>query len=299
MVEHTALRTASPLLLWAALGVIGLSWGSTQLFSKLIVTEGHHPLGISAASVTIGAALITVVVLMRRAPLPLNRRHLVFYAICGLTGTALPNVFSYAAMRELSVGIMSIVMAMVPLMTFLAALTFRLDRPELRRIAGLLCGATAVMLLVVPEAGLPEPQDAIWVGVAMITVTSYTVENIYIAKAQPGDCGALQTMCGLSWAALLLVVPVTWASDTWMAFRGAGIAEVSLVAMTVMHLVAYSGFIWLIGNAGPVFAAQVGYVVTLSGVFLGMIVLGETHSAWAWISLALMLAGLSLVQPRR
>jgi hypothetical protein len=30
-----------------------------------------------------------------------------------------------------------------------------------------------------------------------------------------------------------------------------------------------------------------------------MAMLGGRHSAWAWLSLALMLAGLSLVRPRR
>jgi drug/metabolite transporter (DMT)-like permease len=62
---------------------------------------------------------------------------------------------------------------------------------------------------------------------------------------------------------------------------------------------AYFGFIWLIGQAGPVFASQVGYVVTGSGVVLGMIVYGERHSPWIWAALALMFAGLALVKPRR
>ena len=72
----------------------------------------------------------------------------------------------------------------------------------------------------------------------------------------------------------------------------------ALGAMTLAHLGAYGGFVWLIGRAGPVFAAQVGYVVTLTGVILGMAVLGETHSAWVWAALVTMLAGLALVQPR-
>jgi drug/metabolite transporter (DMT)-like permease len=62
---------------------------------------------------------------------------------------------------------------------------------------------------------------------------------------------------------------------------------------------AYFGFIWLIGHAGPVFASQVGYVVTASGVLLGMAIYDERHSAWVWAALALMFAGLALVKPRQ
>jgi drug/metabolite transporter (DMT)-like permease len=54
-----------------------------------------------------------------------------------------------------------------------------------------------------------------------------------------------------------------------------------------------------IDRAGPLFASQVGYVVTLAGVFWGMLLFGESHSAWVWVSLVTMLAGLALVTPRK
>jgi len=286
-------------LLWAALVAIGVCWGSTQVFSKLIVSEGHHPLGIAFAGALVGAPIVTAVLLARGDRLPLGRRHLIFYAICGLTGTALPNSLSYAAMHELNVGIVAIMMATVPLMTFVGSVVVGLERPRLRRLCGIGCGALAVSLLVIPRASLPEPEDSLWVGVVLLVVLSYTIENVYIALSQPADTGALQTMVGLSWAALVFLTPAVAASDSWMQITGIGRAETALLAMTVLHLIAYGGFIWLIGTAGPVFAAQVGYVVTLSGVFLGIAVRGETHSAWVWVALVLMLIGLSLVQPRR
>ena len=83
-----------------------------------------------------------------------------------------------------------------------------------------------------------------------------------------------------------------------MGFGSFDVSELALIAMTFAHILAYGGFVWLIGRAGPVFAAQVAYVVTLTGVFLGIVILGEVHSTWVWLSLVLMMAGLALVQPR-
>jgi drug/metabolite transporter (DMT)-like permease len=40
--------------------------------------------------------------------------------------------------------------------------------------------------------------------------------------------------------------------------------------------VVYAGYVWLVGRAGAVFAAQVAYLVTLFGVFWAMLILGET-----------------------
>jgi drug/metabolite transporter (DMT)-like permease len=290
-------RTPS-LVLWLTLGGVGLSWGCTQLFSKLIVNAGHHPLGISFASTLIGAFIITVVLIVRRRRLPISQHHLVFYLICGVTGTALPNFFSYTAITHLPVGVVSIVMAAVPMTTFLAALIFGLDRAEPRRFLGLSAGIVAVLLLILPKASLPGQGQALWVLIALLPGLSYTIENIYIAKAKPDDLGALQTLCGLNWGALLAIAPLTAATDTWMDLGLSPEATLSTLAMTCFHLLAYGGFVWMISVAGPVFAAQVGYVVTLSGVALGIGFLGESHSAWVWLSLGLMLVGLALVQPR-
>lgn len=291
-------RPKTSLILWAALLAIGLSWGASQYLSKLIVSAGHHPLGISVASAGLGAVVITLFALMRGVRLPLSHRHLVFYAVCGLTGTALPNFTSYTAMRELPLGVVSIIIAAVPMMTFLAALALRLDRAEPGRVMGVLLGTAAVLILVLPEASLPRPGDWIWVGVSLVTGLAYTAENVYIARARPDDCTALTALVGLSWMALLMILPLTWATGTWMSMGGFGTAEMALVAMTLAHLMAYGGFVWLISQAGPVFAAQVGYIVTLTGVGFGIVLLGETHSLWVWAALLLMMGGLALVQPR-
>lgn len=290
--------TRPAIVLWLALVIVGVVWGATQLFSKIIVSDGHHPIGITFTATALGAVLITAVAAARGGLPPMSRRHAIFYTVCGSTGTALPNVLGYTAITHLPVGVISIVLCAVPMTTFLVALALGMERTEPKRVMGLVCGAGAVLLLVAPEASLPGVGDAIWVLFALGSGLCYTLENIYIARARPEDCGPLQTLCGLMWAALLLVTPAVVMSGTWMAMGTFDVAEFSLVAMTVLHLIAYGGFVWLIGQAGPVFAAQVGYAVTLSGVFLGIAVLGETHSGWVWLSLGLMLVGLSLVQPK-
>ncbi|MDK2775562.1 MAG: EamA/RhaT family transporter, partial [Tabrizicola sp.] len=46
-----------------------------------------------------------------------------------------------------------------------------------------------------------------------------------------------------------------------------------------------------------VFASQVAYFVTGSGVFWAMLLLGERFSTLVWVALVVMLAGVALVQP--
>lgn len=290
--HHTA-------LLWLVLVVIGVAWGITGPLAKLSISTGNHPIGVTFWNTLLGTVALTTVLLLRGRRLPLSRRHLMFFLICGLLGTALPNSLSYTAYQHLSVGVMSIVIALVPMMTLLLALPLGVERPDPRRMAGLGLGTGALLLIVLPDASLPEAGQAIWVALPVITSLAYAGENIYIATSRPPGVDALTILCGLFWGALILLTPVMLLSDAWFDITRFGPPEQAIIATTALHLLAYFGFIWLIGQAGPVFAAQVAYVVTGSGVILGMIIYGERHSPWIWAALALMFAGLALVKPKR
>ena len=53
----------------------------------------------------------------------------------------------------------------------------------------------------------------------------------------------------------------------------------------------------LVKNYGPVFASQVNYLITISGIMWGYIILSEVHSMRFWVSLLLIIGGLFLVRP--
>lgn len=283
----------------AATLVIGTAWGATVLLSKFAMATGHDPIGVAFTTAAISALVTTLLLLAKGRRLPMGRAHLALYLACGLFGTALPNPLTYAAITHLPVGIVSIATSTVPMLTMLLGLAIGIERFSLARLCGVMMGAVAIGLIVLPDASLPDPGQAFWVCVAAAAALCYAVENIVVGVATPRGCDALDTMTGLSWAALALMLPVMMAGGRWLDLTALDAADGALVAMSLLHIVSYMGFIWLIGAAGAVFASQVGYVVTLSGVFWGMAVLGERHSLLVWIALATMLAGLTLVKPAR
>ena len=105
---------------------------------------------------------------------------------------------------------------------------------------------------------------------------------------------------GMFLAATAMLAPVVIATGSFVALAWPwGPVEWSIVGMAAISAIAYSLYIYLIGWAGPVFASQLAYAVTLAGVLWGMALFGERHSSWIWLSLAMMLAGLALVTPRK
>ena len=97
---------------------------------------------------------------------------------------------------------------------------------------------------------------------------------------------------------LILITPLTVLSGQWIdLFKPWQAPEWAMMGTAIAHLIAYSGYIWLVGFAGVVFSAQISYIVTLAGITNSMLFLGETYSVWVWLAVALMLTGLALVQP--
>ncbi len=76
------------------------------------------------------------------------------------------------------------------------------------------------------------------------------------------------------------------------------VAQQALVAGSLVHVIVYAGYVWLVGRAGAVFSVQVSYLVTGFGLFWAWALLGEAFSNAIWLALGAMFTGMYLVQPR-
>ncbi len=292
--------TAAPtrdLPAWIVLFLCGLSWGATGPLSKLAVSTGHHPVAITFWSVLIASAVFTIVLIAKGGWPRLTPLAFVFFLGCGFLGTAFPNSLSYEAYRHLPVGINVMILSLVPMATLLIALPLGVEQLNARRALGLALGVAAVGLITLPSTSLPSPETAVYVALPVLVSISYAAENIWIARLQPKEMTTMTVMWGLSVGGLLLLAPIVFSLDILFDITVLGPAELAVIASSAVHICAYFGFVWMINRSGPVFASQVGYIVTTTGVLLGMAFYDERHSAWVWAALALMMIGLSLVKP--
>ncbi len=289
----------STAFLWLCVVLIGVSWGGSQLLAKVAISTGHDPAGVTLVETAIVLAVTMGLCLARGRPPPLTRRGLAFYGLCGLTGAALPGTLNYTALSHLPIGIVSILVATVPMMTLLLGRALGRERVTGWRLLGLMMGAGAVAMIALPDTAVPGVDQTVWMLLSLGAAACYAVENLVIDTLAPPGADALTLMAGMSLGATVLLVPLVWLRGGWVDPTPLGPAELALVGVALVHLCCYTGFVWLITVAGPVFAAQVGYLVTISAVLWGMVALGERHAGLVWVALAVMLAGMALVQPRR
>ena len=275
----------------------GVIWGGTFSLALIATAEGAHPLGLSAWQVVLTAGFFIVVCLFSGIPI-FDRRHLRHYVVLAVVGITAPNLFYYYAAPHLSAGILAITVSTVPLFTYAIMLILRFESLLARRLWGIVLGMIAILLLVIPDQGLESSDASFWILLVILSSLLYAVENVYIGRGIAPEVDIRELLVGSNLIAIGLQFPLAvylgvhepW---TWLA-TGPGLA---IAGIAIGSGFAYMMFFYTIKSSGPVFASQCAYAVTISGVIWGIIVFAEEHTLWIWISVIVMLLGLTLVNP--
>lgn len=278
--------------------LLGTGWGLTGVTAKIAIEGGHRHFGIIFWQMVIVALVLGTLTLLRGKRPGVAPRHLAVYLFIALTGTVLPNTAGYIALERLPAGVQAITIAAVPLFAFPIALVLRNERFSALRLAGLGVGLAGVALLVAPETSLP-PGVALWVPLALVAPLMYAIEGNVVAKWGTAGLDPIQALFGASILGACMALPLALSSGAFVTLSlPLERADLALILGSFAHALVYSGYVWLVGRAGPSFAAQVSYLVTGTGVLWAMVLLGESYSGWVWAALGLMMLGLFLVQPR-
>ena len=285
--------------LFFCLLICGGIWGATPSLARLATSEGADPLGLSVWQGVLGGSTLLIVSLLRGRRLPLSRPHLKFYFVCGNSGTLLPNVVMFSAAPHITVGAMSMIISMVPLLTYVQSLLVRIDRPSLGRLFGLLLGAAAIALLVLPGGDAKSSSAPLWIAMALIIPFSFGFESVFVAVRRPPKTDSITLVAGMLLAGGAMLAPVVLLTDTALPlYPPWGTVEWATVGMVMCNVASYSVFLYLITLSGPVFATQSSYFVTLFGILWGMLIFSEQHPVWFWLALGLLFAGMALVKAR-
>ncbi|MEM1301179.1 MAG: DMT family transporter [Pseudomonadota bacterium] len=291
--------TSSRLFFIGVLVLAGAAWGITQPLAKIAVSTGYQHFGLIFWQLALGAVVLGIVVAVQGKGLPFNRRVLPIYMMIAVIGTILPNSASYQAVVHLPSGLMSVLLSTVPMLAFPVSMALGLDRFSWLRAAGLTIGLMGVVLIVAPEASLPDRAMVAWVPVALIAPLCYAFEGNLVARLGLRGLDPVQALAGASVVGTVMAAPLALGTGQFIVpSLPLGAPEYAHLAAAFIHAGVYTTYVWLVGRTGPTFAAQVSYLVTGFGVFWAILLLGESFSNWVWAAMGLMFIGLFLVQPR-
>lgn len=277
---------------------LGIGWGSTQSLGKIAASGGAGPMALVFWQLAICTVVLGGIAWLRGQRLLVTAPALRFYVIIAVLGTVAPAASFYVSITRLPAGVMSIIIATVPMIAFPLGLILGAERFSGRRFAGLLLGLAGVLLIALPSAALPDAAMAAFLPVALIAPVFYAFEGLYVARAGTAGMDAVTAMFGASVAGALMALPIMLALGQGYVPSGFGAPEAAMLAMSSLHALLYAAFIWLAARAGAVFATQTSYIVTASGMVWAMIILGERFSPLVIMAACIMLGGIALVQPK-
>ncbi|MDP6475241.1 MAG: DMT family transporter [Alphaproteobacteria bacterium] len=276
--------------------VLGLCFGVSFTLNKLAITNGV-PVIPFVFWQSAGATLIILAIAAAVRQLPaMTGAHLRIYVVMALLNVAIPYlVLSYVA-PKLPASLLPIVLALTPGVIYLMALALGLERFGVMRFAGICIGLVGVLVILLPKASLPEPGMAGWLALSLVATFSYALRAVLVPLMRPPATTSLSLASGLLVAATAIMLAIMAVSGQWWAFGGEfGIGHWATVGGMLNNALLLVLIFEVIRLAGPVFFGGVNYISMLVGVALGIAIFNESHTLWVWLAIALVLAGLYLV----
>ena len=274
--------------------VTGVIYPLVFSFTKIATDAGTPPLGFVFWQLTFAGIALSIVAAVRRELPRFGGAHLRSYVVIGIVGIAGPISLLAFLSNKLPAGLVTLVVVLSPLFTYLFAIAFKLDRPRALSIAGIVVGFGGVLLMTVPEVSLPTPETVGWLLLAFLAPVSFAMTNVTASLLRPPAASSVAMATGMVTVTAVMIAVVSLVAGQAYALPGPGPALWAALATAAVNAAFYVSFFEIVRLAGPVFFAQFNYLVVLAGFGWGALIFGESHSAYVWGAAALTLIGLAL-----
>ena len=280
----------------ALLFILGTLWGSSYLFIKVTVAE-VPALTLVAGRLLLAALLMAGLLRVLKLAMPRERRVWRHYAVLGLINMALPFSLITWGEQHISSGLASLLTSTLPIFTVLLAhVVSRDERITPHKLLGVGVGFAGVGILIWPD--LQQGLEANLLGQLAVVAASlsYAAGTLYARDRLRGQA-PLASAAGQITMAAAFMVPLSLLVDRPFDLSPSLPALASWVGLALLGtIVAYIMYFTLLARNSATFVSTVTYIVPVSGLLLGTLVLDEPLSGNLLISLALILTGVLLVR---
>jgi drug/metabolite transporter (DMT)-like permease len=285
---------------WAMLVALAILWGGSFFFNGVAVRE-LPAFTLVWLRVAVAAVTLLAVTRLTGERLPRNLDAWTAFAGMAILNNVLPFVLIVWGQHRIASGLASILNATTPLFTVLIANWLMPDeRLTPLKIVGVVVGFAGAAVMVGPDA-LAGLNGGIVAQIACLGgALSYAFAGIYGRRFRRMGVPPLATATGQVITSAVLLLPVMLLVDepwtlpmphaaTLMAVLGVGVLSTAL---------AYVLYFRILAAAGATNLLLVTFLIPVSAVLLGALVLGEVLLARQFLGMALIGAGLAFIDGR-
>ncbi|MBN8958985.1 MAG: DMT family transporter [Rhizobiales bacterium] len=285
---------------WSLLLALAVLWGGSFFFNGVAVRE-LPSWTLVWLRVALAAAALLLLLRLLGQRMPRDGKVWRAFFGTGVLNNVLPFFLIAWGQHQIASGLASILNATTPLFTVLVAHVLTQDeRLSARKLAGVIVGFAGAAIMIGPDALQGLGANALAQFACLGGALSYAFAGIYGRRFQRMGVTPLATAAGQVSASTVMMLPLMLLVDrpwtlamphaaTWAAVIGVGLLSTAL---------AYVIYFRILATAGATNLLLVTFLIPISAILLGVLVLGETLLARHLLGMALIAAGLGFIARR-
>ncbi len=285
---------------WAVLLFLSVLWGGSFFFIE-IALGSVPPLTLVLIRVALAGLVLWAVLLARRERLAMPPGAASSFLVLALLNNVLPFILFAWAQQAITGGLASILNATTPIWGVIVAQIFTADEKATpAKIAGVVLGFAGVAVMIGADF-----LGQIGVGVlaqlaCLVSTLSYALAGVWARRFRTMGVPPMAVATGQLTAAALVMLPlVLLFEQPWRAAMPTAGAWGALIALALFCTsLAYILYFRLIASAGATNALLVTFLIPVTAIGLGILILHDRLEPRHLAGLALIAAGLAAIDGR-
>lgn len=285
---------------WAMLVTLSVLWGGSFLFIGVAVKE-LPPLTIVAVRLGLAAIALQAVLRFMGVPFPHSRAAWRAFFGMGILNNVIPMALIVWGQTHIASGLASILNATTPLFTVVVAHFLTADeRLTRQKLGGVLVGFAGVAVMIGASAFRAATADIPAQLAVLAAALSYALSGVYGRRFKTMGIAPLATAAGQVTASSAILLPVALLVDHPWGLPAPSLATMlSLAGLALVSTaLAYILFFRLLARAGATNVGLVTFLIPVSAILFGVMLLGERLEPRHMAGMALIGAGLVLIDGR-
>ncbi|HEX8650794.1 MAG TPA: EamA family transporter [Pyrinomonadaceae bacterium] len=287
----------APVIVWLLLSLI---WGSTWLFIKLGLQD-LPPFTFAGIRFVIASAILLLIIVMRRTPLPRDPRDWGLILVTGLLAFTMNYGLLFWGEQRTSSSLPAILQTIIPVFGFIIAHHYLPnERITWSKLAGVALGIAGVGLIFSNQMTV-EGVSALQGSIAIVIGAFCVAYSNVLIKARGGHLDFAVLAAGQMIVGFipLLLIGIAFEGNP-LKFNWTPLALTSLLYLALVgSSLAFLMFYWLVRHMEVTKTMLIPLVTPLIAVLLGMLVLDEVLTWRIATGGASVMAGIGLIIRRR
>lgn len=287
-------------ILYLSLISLSLIWGASFLFIKVLL-DYYNPFGIVFFRALFGAVTILIIMLVLKKPIIQKGTSWLMIFIIGLINSFIPWTLFGISETLISSSMASILNATTPIWTLIIGILLFKSKSSSMQWLGIIVGFLGIFILLDIDFTQLSIDSTYGFLAAMLAPLFYGISSHMTRKYLNNLTNYQTSLYVLIVTAFASAIPLLFTdSFNWSYLYTEPKALLSLVGLGGFGSgIAFIIYFYLIKKSSPEFASLATYLIPISALFWGLVILSEELHSSMLLGLTLILLGVYISSRRK